>query len=103
MADEPFPDEPHHTRCPAYNGRWCYREACDSALGCIEFRRGGPQPRKNGPWWMPRYWIARGLIMLGLFLLPDSRYKRDLLIVLYRMRQRVEEAVRTVVDGPPSI
>ncbi len=39
MADEPQTTEPHRTRCAALDGRWCYREACDSDLGCIEVRR----------------------------------------------------------------
>jgi len=42
-TDQPLANEPHHTRCPAFNGRWCYRESCDSDLGCIEYRRGKSQ------------------------------------------------------------
>lgn len=38
QTTDPLPDEPHHTQCPVLH-RWCYREACDSALGCIEPRR----------------------------------------------------------------
>jgi hypothetical protein len=38
IEDSEPPDEPHQTQCPVYV-RLCYREACDSDLGCIEIRR----------------------------------------------------------------
>lgn len=39
-----------------------------------------------------RYNIARTLIHVGLWIMPDSRYKRDLLELLWMLRAKVEEA-----------
>lgn len=54
-----------------------------------------------GLWWRARYWTARYLITLGLIVLPDCRYKRELLIELLAMRKRVAMAVATRIpqDG----
>jgi hypothetical protein len=58
----PSHDEPHHSKCPAYGSRWCYREECDSDLGCIEVRRAQMidrqwVPRKLTPAMRETFWI----------------------------------------------
>lgn len=54
-----------------------------------------------GPLWRPRYWLARQCINAGLALLPDSRYKRELLDLMWKLRWKVEAecAAKWVEDG----
>ena len=57
-------------------------------------RRGlGQHPL--GPLWRQRYWLACRFVDLALLLMPECRYKRDLLDRMYELRWHVEDTVRT--------
>ena len=57
----------------------------------------GDKPALGRFWW-PRYQLARGCIHFGLAIMPNSRYKHELLAALWALRWKVEAEVERSIE-----